>query len=85
MFASCMMPLHIGVFNERYSNLIVVDEKDTIDIYEEGLDGYKLLEYLQSQPPFCRYCAFKEEQEYFAWEISKEPRMEDWVLTEEKK
>lgn len=83
--AGCSYPLYIDVFNEKYSNPIVVDEKDTIDIYQEGIDGYKILDFLNSPTPFCKYCAYEDEREEYKWEISREPKMEDWIIKGEQK
>lgn len=84
--SSCQFPLYIDKFNERFSNVFTVSDEDVMNIYDESLDGYRLLEFLTSPKPFCKYCSFEEERVFFDWaRSSADPQMSEWLVNEVEK
>jgi len=84
--SSCQFPLYIDKFNECFSNVFTVSDKDIMYIYDESLDGYQVLDFLSSPKPFCKYCAYKEERIFFDWtRSSKNPERSEWLVNEVEK
>ena len=79
MMAACCTPFLNKYFNERYNEkLPEMDKNDCIDIYEPGLDGWKIKDRLIQPMESCRYCG---EDAAFKWGISQEPILKsDWCL-----
>ncbi len=79
MLAACCTPFLNKYFNERYNEkLPEMNRNDCIDIYEPGIDGWKIKDRLIQPMESCRYCG---EDEAFKWGISKEPiKKSDWCL-----
>lgn len=79
MMAACCTPFVNKYFNEKYDeHLPELDAHDCIDIYEPGIDGWKIKDRLIQPMESCKYCG---EDESFKWGLSKEPvdKM-DWCL-----
>lgn len=66
--AVCSMPLLIDKFNNVFSGNFKVVPRDTIDLYDELLNSWKVLENLESPIPMCRYC--KEYSVKFEWDVA---------------
>lgn len=79
MMAACCTPFVNKYFNERYGeHLPELCKSDCIDLYEAGLDGWKIKERLIQPMESCRYCGVDEA---FEWGISKEPiDKNDWCV-----
>ena len=78
MLAACVQPFMIHVFNERYGTSL--SDEGAISIYDDGVNGYRIIEHLSKPMGACRFCGFEEP---FEWGISKEPvPMSDWCIGE---
>lgn len=75
--STCAMPQLIDIYNDRYGTDIHSGEYDIVDIYDESLDGYRLLERLKSPMEICRYC--DPERRSYAWFVSPEPLPAEWL------
>ncbi|MCR5595683.1 MAG: radical SAM protein [Lachnospiraceae bacterium] len=74
--STCVMPQVIEIFNKKYGLDIQPGEQDVIDIYEDGLDGYKLMERLKSPMDICRYCDVQSR--FYQWFVSSDPLPDEW-------
>ena len=70
--------------NEQFSMDYCLQEgKDYFDIYEEGIDTWRMVEQLEHAVPACRYCDMRNMQ-LFQWETTKgEAKVEDYIVNED--
>lgn len=74
--AACCQPFTIHYFNEYFGENLI--ENEGIDLYEDGLDGWKVAERLFSPMESCRYCT---DEVSFEWETTRAPfHKEDWCV-----
>lgn len=74
--AACCQPFLIHYFNEYFGEHI--PEGEGIDLYEKGLDGWKIQKCLTTPMDSCRYCTYDKS---FEWEPSKAPYSKnDWCV-----
>lgn len=63
-------------FFEYYGIPLVFQEG--IDIFDKNVDWQSISEKLRKQPiEACKYCGLEEQ---FAWEVSRNPQKEDWLI-----
>jgi len=73
----CSLIPRIEIFNQFFSENLVVSEKDSIDIYKaDNLD--EILDFLCKPVPFCRYCSVKKPVFGLNWGIT-EKDINEWV------
>ena len=79
--STCGAPQRVEWFNKMLQTQIKPGTEDVIDLYDENLDGWTLVEKLASPLEMCRYC--KAVPETFAWEsIGHNWKKEDWLVGE---
>ncbi len=77
--STCAMPQMIPIFNSAFGTNITVSDGDVIDLYDEELDGWTLVNKLSSPMGICRYCV--EEPETFLWEaVGHKVDINDWTV-----
>lgn len=74
----CTVAPNTHIFNERYGTNINLCENDYLDIYNEHLTKRRVLEFLSSPIPFCRFCDVAHRSHGHVWERSGE-EMAEWV------
>lgn len=74
--AACCQPFTVHYFNDYFQENL--PENEGIDLYEAGLDGWKIQKRLITPMDSCRYCA---NDVPFEWEPSYAPfSKEDWCV-----
>lgn len=74
--AACCQPFTVHYFNDYFQENL--PENEGIDLYETGLDGWKIQKRLITPMNSCRYCA---NDVPFEWEPSYAPfSKEDWCI-----
>lgn len=75
--STCVMPQVIDIYNDRFEQNIRPGANDTIDLYEEGLDGDELIRRLKLPMEICRYC--DATRRAYKWFVSTKPKPDEWV------
>ena len=76
MIAACIQPFCIRYFNETYKTSL--SDGGAINIYDNDIDGYRIIEHLSRSMDACRYCGYEEP---FEWAVSTRPvPMSDWCV-----
>lgn len=73
--AACAQPFTIKYFNQYFQEHF--SDEGSISLYEKGMDGRKLLEYLEKPMDACRFCTFDKEYE---WIGGGKIQMTDWCV-----
>jgi hypothetical protein len=74
--ACCCQPFTIHYFNEYFHENIL--ENETIDLYDDSIDGWQIARQLSVPMETCRYCTFDHA---FDWQVSKAPfSKDDWCV-----
>jgi hypothetical protein len=72
----CCLSCNITVFNQRFG--LHIPENGFIDIYQNEINGWKIIERLEEASPTCRFCSLGwDDVPIFQWKISKGD-LEDW-------
>lgn len=69
---------YVRHFNKRFSQNIEVTDKDSVDIYEEGISGDDILQRLTEPVPVCRFCKISDVHGTVKWHVS-ERKIEEWT------
>lgn len=80
----CTVAPNAHIFNERYHDNLNVTEEDYIDIYSNNITEKKILDFISTPIPFCRFCDVKNRSFLHEWSIGKGEKTE-WMLTEREK
>ncbi len=75
---TCTRPAAISKFNAYFDKNLIVDSKDSIDIYQEH-NADEVLEFLSHPIPFCRYCDFSSRRRKSLWGVTK-GNIEEWIV-----
>lgn len=74
--APCCLPLTAHYFNAYFGEHI--PENESLNIYSDNIDGWDIIEYLNTPMETCRYCT---DDVLFRWDISKAPFLkDDWCV-----
>ena len=72
----CYLPATIRYFNQKFNRQIDGD-KSSINIYDDNITGWDILERLKKGFDICRYCT---KEEMYMWEQSKVVEERDWIV-----
>ncbi len=77
--ATCVVPFMINLYNNEFGLEMMVGNNDVVNLYDELLNGWELVEKLSSPIEVCRYCSSVPES--YKWEsIGSAYTMKDWVV-----
>ncbi|SCY05083.1 4Fe-4S single cluster domain-containing protein [Lachnospiraceae bacterium XBB2008] len=75
--STCAMPQLIDIYNSKYKAGITPAKSDIIDLYDETLDGYELLNRLKRPMNICRFC--DSSRRSYDWFVSPDPVASEWI------
>lgn len=73
----CPIAAHSDIFNEAFQQNLLLQEKDSLDIYK--IDSWKdIAEFSSQYVPFCRYCDLKHWGHHSEWKASSK-KIEEYI------
>jgi len=73
----CSTAAYIEHFNKAFGVSLELDEKDSLDIFRNGVTSQDVLDFLSRPVPFCRYCS-RDKFRMTPWQASKRV-IEEWL------
>lgn len=80
----CTVAPNAHIFNEKYKEKLEITQEDYIDIYNENINEKRILDFISTPIPFCRFCDVDSRTFLHEWSTSKGEKTE-WMLSEKEK
>ena len=77
--SKCALPLLASKINQYFGTEYIVEQEDIIDIYEETLSAWDIVEKLHKATPFCGYC-ITDRPVRFPWTAHEQIDFSDYVI-----
>ena len=75
----CCAPFVSKLFSDKYGLSLELSNDDWIDIYDEKVTATKIIEFISTAIPFCKYCSPKKQ--WFEWKsVGHNVSKSDWVI-----
>jgi hypothetical protein len=80
MLAKCPLLMYIDTFNGHFGTNLPNDGR--IDIHQEGVSGFGIMDRLKGEVPLCRHCVGSVRTPWSRYDGAK-PAINDWVIDTE--
>ena len=75
----CCAPFVSRLLSDKYGLSLEISNDDWIDIYDENITAEKIVAFISTAIPFCRYCS--PEKQWFDWKsVGHNVSKYDWVI-----